>query len=73
LHTWVGEGHVPASPLHEQAELPMVGHWLMELAQEPAGVPDEQEKHSVLRFSPSGAQLEQSDTHCPFELRIVPL
>jgi hypothetical protein len=33
-------------------------------------VPDVHEKHSALRFTADGAQLEQLETHWPFELRI---
>ena len=72
-HTCVGDGQVPASPEQAQAALPLMGHELAELAQDPAGVPEEQEKHSVGSGVPSGLQAVQSDTHCPFELSMVAL
>jgi hypothetical protein len=77
-HTCVGDGQVPAastpaSTEQVQAALPLAGHELVELAQDPAGVPEEQEKHSVARATPPGSQTVQSDTHCPFELSMVVL
>ena len=74
LHTCVGDGQVPASPEQVQAAaLPLLGHKLAEPVQYPAGVPEEQEKHSVPRATPSGSQAAQLEMHCPFELSIVAL